>query len=277
MNEINRDNALGWQGKIAEEWGSLLKDIWGGKYKVVAPRSLKQVIGEFQPRFSGYQQQDSSELLSFLLDGLHEDLNRVRQKPATSAVESDGRPDEEVARDAWRVHQMRNQSVVVDMLQGQLKSKLVCPKCDRVSITFDPFMFFSVPLPTVNDRTLKLTLHFADVSRAAEEFTLTVPKIGGMMELKKALADASGVWTLLPFFIPAIFSFHTSASIEDVFILGIQIASGRFVFADIFQNKIYRILEDDTGLSDIRDSDITWVCFANISIFVSLFCSTSFI
>jgi hypothetical protein len=29
------------------------------------------------PRFSGYQQHDSSELLSFLLDGIHEDLNRV--------------------------------------------------------------------------------------------------------------------------------------------------------------------------------------------------------
>jgi len=66
-----------------------------------------QVIGEFQPRFSGYNQQDSSELLSFLLDGvlmfftwppdpfvfagLHEDLNRVRDKPATPAVESKGR------------------------------------------------------------------------------------------------------------------------------------------------------------------------------------------
>ena len=35
----------------------------------------------FAPQFSGYSQQDSHEALRFLLDGLHEDLNRVRSKP----------------------------------------------------------------------------------------------------------------------------------------------------------------------------------------------------
>ena len=75
---------------------ALLKELWGGKFKVVSPSKFKKVLGEFQPRFSGFQQQDSSELLSFLLDGLHEDLNRVRMKPLTAAVESKGRPDEEV-------------------------------------------------------------------------------------------------------------------------------------------------------------------------------------
>ncbi|CAJ0943740.1 unnamed protein product, partial [Mesorhabditis belari] len=37
-------------------------------------------IGTFAPRFSGYAQQDSQELMAFLLDGLHEDLNRIKQK-----------------------------------------------------------------------------------------------------------------------------------------------------------------------------------------------------
>lgn len=30
--------------------------------------------------FAGYQQHDASELMSFLLDGIHEDLNRVHRK-----------------------------------------------------------------------------------------------------------------------------------------------------------------------------------------------------
>ena len=33
-------------------------------------------IGKYAPRFNGFQQHDSQELLAFLLDGLHEDLNR---------------------------------------------------------------------------------------------------------------------------------------------------------------------------------------------------------
>jgi ubiquitin C-terminal hydrolase len=67
--------------------GDLLSEIWSGSYSTVAPRTFKQVIGEFQPRFSGYAQHDSSELLSFLLDGLHEDLNLVKKKPPTTNVD----------------------------------------------------------------------------------------------------------------------------------------------------------------------------------------------
>jgi ubiquitin C-terminal hydrolase len=59
-----------------------------------AGSGVKQTVGEFAPRFAGYQQQDSSEFLSFLLDGLHEDLNRVKKKPYGATVEANGRPDE---------------------------------------------------------------------------------------------------------------------------------------------------------------------------------------
>lgn len=51
-------------------------------------------VGRFAPQFSGYQQQDSQELLAFLLDGLHEDLNRVKKKPYLALRDAEGRPDE---------------------------------------------------------------------------------------------------------------------------------------------------------------------------------------
>ena len=38
---------------------------------------MQWTIGKYAPRFNGYQQHDAQELLAFLLDGLHEDLNRV--------------------------------------------------------------------------------------------------------------------------------------------------------------------------------------------------------
>ena len=46
----------------------------------VTPRAFKAAIANFAPQFAGYSQQDSQELLAFLLDGLHEDLNRVEKK-----------------------------------------------------------------------------------------------------------------------------------------------------------------------------------------------------
>lgn len=55
---------------------ALMKRMWGGAYARVDPRDFKHVIGKFAPQFSGYAQHDAQELLAFLLDGLHEDLNK---------------------------------------------------------------------------------------------------------------------------------------------------------------------------------------------------------
>jgi ubiquitin C-terminal hydrolase len=46
------------------------------------------------------------------------------------------------------------QSVVVDLFQGQLRSMIHCPVCGHKSVTFDPFMFLSMPIPIVNDKVL---------------------------------------------------------------------------------------------------------------------------
>ena len=37
--------------------------------------------------------------------------------------------------------------MIVDLFHGQYKSTLVCSKCAKVSITFDPFMTLSLPIP----------------------------------------------------------------------------------------------------------------------------------
>ena len=43
--------------------------------------------------FFRYNQHDSQELLMYLMDGIHEDCNRVKQKQSVPTLESDGRPD----------------------------------------------------------------------------------------------------------------------------------------------------------------------------------------
>ena len=74
---------------------------------------MKKLIGERAPNFQGYQQQDSSEFMNFLLDGLHEDLNLVLKKPYVEEKEAEGRSDAEVALERWQGFKQRNDSFVV--------------------------------------------------------------------------------------------------------------------------------------------------------------------
>ena len=71
------------------------------------------------------------ELLAFLLDGLHEDLNRVKNKPYIEYPDSNDRPDEEVAAEAWRNYKARNDSFIADHFQVIIAYKLPFTPCLR--------------------------------------------------------------------------------------------------------------------------------------------------
>uniref|UniRef100_A0A8C4NIR8 ubiquitinyl hydrolase 1 n=1 Tax=Dicentrarchus labrax TaxID=13489 RepID=A0A8C4NIR8_DICLA len=145
--EINCNNPLGTGGRLAIGFAVLLRALWKGTHHAFQPSKLKAIVASKASQFTGYAQHDAQEFMAFLLDGLHEDLNRIQNKPYTETVDSDGRLDEVVAEEAWQRHKMRNDSFIVDLFQGQFKSKLVCPTCSKVSITFDPFLYLPVPLP----------------------------------------------------------------------------------------------------------------------------------
>jgi ubiquitin C-terminal hydrolase len=71
--------------------------------------------------------------LSFLLDGLHEDLNRILKKPYVEIPDfEDGLSDKEIANSFWDYHKARNDSIIVDLFQGQYKSRLICETCKKV-------------------------------------------------------------------------------------------------------------------------------------------------
>ncbi|KAA0167053.1 hypothetical protein FNF27_07381 [Cafeteria roenbergensis] len=113
--------------------------------RALVPSVLKAVIARFAPQFAGFGQQDSQELTAFLLDGIHEDLNRVLEKPPTEAPTGDDSADDaELATRSWETHLRRNQSVIVDLFQGQLRSRLECPSCGQVSVTSRVFLFHFV-------------------------------------------------------------------------------------------------------------------------------------
>ncbi len=144
--EINRKNPLGSGGHVAMAYATLLREVWSGNYSALAPRLLKQTVASFAPQFRNSFQHDSQEFCQFLMDGLHEDCNRVTNKPYVEELEGFGMKDENAAIETWRKHLLRHDSIIVDRCQGMHRSHLTCPSCGRESIKFDVFSTVSLPV-----------------------------------------------------------------------------------------------------------------------------------
>lgn len=70
--------------------------MWSCSARSVAPLRVRWCVSRWARALAGGGQHDAQELLAWLLDALHEDLNRVRQPPQAPLHhhDSDGRPDQ---------------------------------------------------------------------------------------------------------------------------------------------------------------------------------------
>ncbi|KAM4749522.1 ubiquitin carboxyl-terminal hydrolase 8 [Rhinophrynus dorsalis] len=155
QSDINRSNLLGHKGEIAEEFGSIIKALWSGQYKYISPKDFKVTIGKTHDQFAGYSQQDSQELLLFLMDGLHEDLNKADNRKRYKEENNDHLNDFQAAESAWIKHKQLNESIIVALFQGQFKSTVQCLTCHKKSRTFEAFMYLSLPLPSTSKCSLQ--------------------------------------------------------------------------------------------------------------------------
>ena len=206
-------NNAGMQGNLAKTYANLIHSLYSGSPSY-APRDFKMTISRFNSTFQGYGQQDSQELLGALLDGLHEDLNRIVQKPYIElgdlATESDGI----IARETWDWYKKRNESIIVDTFMGGYLSRVQCLDCEKKSVTFDPFMFLGVPVP--DTRTVDVQVCVVD--NGVKKTTVRLPRTAKVSDLKSQL------------------------SYPDK----------EFLFLEVKQNKIGQVFDDSDSVSSMR-------------------------
>ncbi|XP_022187055.2 ubiquitin carboxyl-terminal hydrolase 2 [Nilaparvata lugens] len=134
-------------GALVKSFANLLNDLWDGENRTVQPGTFKRCLQQFAPCFMGNNQQDAQEFLRYLLEGLHIDVNRVRSKIRDYTDLDDCLSDQQKAMECWKRYLKCDNSKIVDLFVGQLKSTLKCAFCGHCSTTFDPFWDLSLSLP----------------------------------------------------------------------------------------------------------------------------------
>ena len=207
LADINEDNPLGMKGEIARQYAKLVSEVCrvgdDNLGDAVTPKSFKSALAKFAPQFRGVRQHDSQELVAFLLDGLNEDLNKVKDKPYIQLDEKDGQDEREFADLSWNAHLQRNKSIIQKLFHGQFKSVVTCPSrtCQHSSRKFDPLMYVSLSLKSLaghaetTNGKLKLTdmlQHFVAEEELKKGDEWTCPKCSASQQAFKKIE----IWRL---------------------------------------------------------------------------------
>ena len=241
-NDLNTLNHLGPCGKIADAYNSLLRELWMGNKISYSPTTLKRAIAMHASQFAGCAQHDAQEFLAVLLDGLHEDLNRIQNPIYEQMPEVTECKKLTVAgAEAWDAYCRRNDSLVMENFYGQFQSKCICPQCNKVSIMFEPFNHISLEIPLhQSSRTIDVYLfdsipieqiqnNICDDSPLSppSRYGITIPKNASIGDLKNSLSKLCGIPT------------------------------SRLVLCDIYRNSVYEVLNENKPVASIKPEDMT--------------------
>ncbi|XP_069460777.1 ubiquitin carboxyl-terminal hydrolase 21 isoform X6 [Ambystoma mexicanum] len=171
LRQENRQEQIGVsraQQELTEAFIDVISALWHpDSSEAVNPGRFKAIFQKYVPSFTGYSQQDAQEFLKFLMDRLHVEINRkCRRTPSilsdvkrASVLEpSDSMSDDERANQMWKRYLEREDSKIVDLFVGQLKSCLKCQACGYRSPTFEVFCDLSLPIPKKGFTSGKVTL-----------------------------------------------------------------------------------------------------------------------
>uniref|UniRef100_A0A8C4Z3E4 Ubiquitin carboxyl-terminal hydrolase n=1 Tax=Gadus morhua TaxID=8049 RepID=A0A8C4Z3E4_GADMO len=127
----------------------------------ISPKILFNQLCQKAPRFKGYQQQDSQELLHYLLDSIRvEETKRVK----ASILKAFNNPTEKTADEETKRHVKAygKEGVKLNFVDrifvGELTNTIMCEECGHISTVKEAFIDISLPIieERVNKRSEKV-------------------------------------------------------------------------------------------------------------------------
>uniref|UniRef100_A0A667HDW7 Ubiquitin carboxyl-terminal hydrolase 16 n=1 Tax=Lynx canadensis TaxID=61383 RepID=A0A667HDW7_LYNCA len=165
-------------GPLTLAMSQFLNEMQETKKGIVTPKELFSQVCKKAVRFKGYQQQDSQELLRYLLDGMRaEEQQRVSKGILKAFGNSTEKLDEELKNKVKDYEKKKSVPSFVDRIfGGELTSTIMCDECRTVSLVHESFLDLSLPVlddqsgkKSINDKNLKKTMEDEDKDSEEEK------------------------------------------------------------------------------------------------------------
>ena len=125
----------------------LLDALWEHN-QLLKPRSIREQLIKYYPKYKSFDQQDSQECLLHILDILHKGLKYEIDVEIRGDVKTDLDKLYKEALESWKLFYENDYSYLVELFHGQSYSTITClnKQCDYKSNVFEPFSTLNLPI-----------------------------------------------------------------------------------------------------------------------------------
>ena len=142
---------------MSNEYYEVLKNLWDreNNNKSYSPNSFKDVLSKENPLFAGIAANDSKDLINFLLERFHQELNLAKNENNNNDPNSNLNPqdqsDEQLMLKLF-LDEMKEKfdSPISNLFYGILETKSQCQGCNIIKYNFQVYSFLEFPLQQVN-------------------------------------------------------------------------------------------------------------------------------
>ena len=147
-SQVNRD-INNKQAPMAKSFSELLNKLWSKSFeKYYAPHNFKNLISNMNPLFRGIQANDSKDLIIFIYETLHNELNNpTSNNDILNNINNQNFPEElKLFRQNYF---SQNNSIMTKIFYSEQSSNLTCCSCNINKISFNIINFLIFPLEKI--------------------------------------------------------------------------------------------------------------------------------
>ena len=141
---------------MANEYYEVLKNLWNrdNNKNAYSPNSFKDVLSKENPLFAGIAANDSKDLINFLLERFHQELNVVSNINNINNDTNINQPDQTNEQLMLKLFldefKEKFNSIISTLFYGILETKSQCQGCNVIKFNFQVYSFLEFPLEQVN-------------------------------------------------------------------------------------------------------------------------------
>ena len=161
------------KGEMAQEYHKIIKGVYlihlqnknnnNYYYGAFAPRDFKRTLGYYNSQFSQYEANDSKDLILYLLQTFHEELNYMGDNPfPTYLIQPNQLNRPETFNYFMNVYNFQNLSIISRLFYGTYENTTKCFLCKNIFYAYQKFEFISFSTYKYKDKLFDIYDGFSD-------------------------------------------------------------------------------------------------------------------